>query len=202
MIIPLLWCGLQVNAAPLIVRRDLLLTLGGLHPALSCPGDPGISFDFELSVRMWAEGHQASCLPIPACVLSDDTSTDLLSPPAPLVAPLYKTRPSKAELTRPVLAILLKRRCTHRSAQVGLFQAKFGRAAHGDPLSSGGRPSLTSGTRKNKAKHRVRIDNYHRNNQALYGMFPGLHHERGTQLALKASRALPRSDGQQRSVLD
>eukprot|EP00873_Tetraselmis_striata_P028799 jgi/Tetstr1/449063/TSEL_036277.t1 len=48
----------KVNAAPLIVRRSVLLELGGLHRELSCPGEAGIGFDFELSARMWAEGHQ------------------------------------------------------------------------------------------------------------------------------------------------
>jgi len=132
----------KVNAAPLMVRRELLLGLGGLHSALSCPGDPGIGFDFELSVRIWAEGYQ-----------------------------------------------------------VGLFEAKFDRAAHRSSLSKGA-TTLTSGTRKDKAKHRVRIHNYHRNNADLYSMYPGFHHDRGTKLALDASRALPRAYGQQRSVLD
>lgn len=51
-----------MNAAPLIVRRSLLLELGGLHRELSCAGEAGIGYDFELSVRMWAEGYQVGSL--------------------------------------------------------------------------------------------------------------------------------------------
>eukprot|EP00951_Prasinocladus_malaysianus_P027949 scaffold252838_cov42-Prasinocladus_malaysianus.AAC.1 len=48
----------DVNAAPLVVRRRELLAVGGFHAGLSCPGEAGIVFDFELSIRMWAHGYQ------------------------------------------------------------------------------------------------------------------------------------------------
>uniref|UniRef100_A0A061S309 Glycosyltransferase 2-like domain-containing protein n=1 Tax=Tetraselmis sp. GSL018 TaxID=582737 RepID=A0A061S309_9CHLO len=118
----------KVNAAPLIVRRRTLLETGGLHVGLSCPGEPGIGYDFELSVRMWDEGHK-----------------------------------------------------------VGLFRAGFERLAH-----SKGPQLLRSGTRASKAKHKLRITNYHHNNAVLYTMYPGFHHEQGSILALQSTRALPR----------
>jgi hypothetical protein len=48
----------KVNASPMIVRRSVFLRVGMFHPGYSCPGDAGISFDFEYSVRMWWHGYQ------------------------------------------------------------------------------------------------------------------------------------------------
>ena len=47
----------KVNASPLITRRALFLRVGMFHPGLSCPGDAGIGFDFEYSVRLWYHGY-------------------------------------------------------------------------------------------------------------------------------------------------
>lgn len=33
------------------------------HTELSCPGEPGIGFDFEYSIRTWNLGMQVRCLP-------------------------------------------------------------------------------------------------------------------------------------------
>eukprot|EP00192_Tetraselmis_astigmatica_P006614 CAMPEP_0117657112 /NCGR_PEP_ID=MMETSP0804-20121206/5159_1 /TAXON_ID=1074897 /ORGANISM="Tetraselmis astigmatica, Strain CCMP880" /LENGTH=709 /DNA_ID=CAMNT_0005463549 /DNA_START=405 /DNA_END=2531 /DNA_ORIENTATION=+ len=48
----------KVNAAPLLARRQVMMQLGGLQEAFSCPGDAGIGFDFEYSIRLWAAGYQ------------------------------------------------------------------------------------------------------------------------------------------------
>lgn len=48
----------KVNASPMVVRRSVFLRVGMFHPGYSCPGDAGISFDFEYSVRMWWHGYQ------------------------------------------------------------------------------------------------------------------------------------------------
>ena len=48
----------KVNASPLIVRRDTFLRLGMFHQAMSCPGQAGITFDFEYSIRMWKHGSK------------------------------------------------------------------------------------------------------------------------------------------------
>eukprot|EP00976_Prorocentrum_cordatum_P034630 704069-Prorocentrum_minimum.AAC.4 len=48
----------KVNASPLVVRRSTFLRLGMYHPAMSCVGESGISFDFEYSVRMWKHGYR------------------------------------------------------------------------------------------------------------------------------------------------
>ena len=47
----------KVNAAPLLVRRSTFLQLGMFDRRFSCPGGPGIGFDFEYSVRNWYNGH-------------------------------------------------------------------------------------------------------------------------------------------------
>lgn len=47
----------KVNASPLITRRALFARVGMFHPALSCPGDAGIGFDFEYSIRLWHHGY-------------------------------------------------------------------------------------------------------------------------------------------------
>ena len=39
-------------------RRSSFLRLGMYHPAMSCVGESGISFDFEYSVRMWKHGYR------------------------------------------------------------------------------------------------------------------------------------------------
>eukprot|EP00873_Tetraselmis_striata_P019614 jgi/Tetstr1/439878/TSEL_028286.t1 len=48
----------QVNAAPLVARRDAMMQLGGLQEGFSCPGDAGIGFDFEYSIHLWKAGYQ------------------------------------------------------------------------------------------------------------------------------------------------
>ena len=47
----------KVNASPLITRRAVFLRVGMFHPGFSCPGDAGIGFDFEYSVRLWYHGY-------------------------------------------------------------------------------------------------------------------------------------------------
>ena len=47
----------KVNASPLITRRAVFMRVGMFHPGLSCPGDAGIGFDFEYSVRLWYHGY-------------------------------------------------------------------------------------------------------------------------------------------------
>ena len=53
----------KANAAPLVLKRDVLLELGGLNKNLSCPGDPGIGFDFEYSIRLWYNNYQVALAP-------------------------------------------------------------------------------------------------------------------------------------------
>ena len=48
----------RVNAAPLFARRRTFLQLGGFRTDLSCPGEAGIGFDFEYSLRSWFYGYQ------------------------------------------------------------------------------------------------------------------------------------------------
>jgi GT2 family glycosyltransferase len=46
----------KVNSAPLIVRTDDFIRAGLFHPMFSCPGEMGIGFDFEFSIRLWKNG--------------------------------------------------------------------------------------------------------------------------------------------------
>ena len=46
----------KVNSSPLLVRRAAFYAAGMFNRALSCPGLPGIGFDFEYSVRTWFYG--------------------------------------------------------------------------------------------------------------------------------------------------
>lgn len=50
----------KVNAAPLVLKRDVFLELGGFNKNLSCPGEPGIGFDFEYSMRLWYNNYQVA----------------------------------------------------------------------------------------------------------------------------------------------
>eukprot|EP00899_Mesostigma_viride_P026293 jgi/Mesvir1/6849/Mv09022-RA.1 len=50
----------KVNAAPLLLRRKLFLELGMFNTKLSCPGESGIGFDYEYSIRLWYNGYQVS----------------------------------------------------------------------------------------------------------------------------------------------
>jgi hypothetical protein len=45
-----------VNIGPLLVRRAAYLRVGGFDEAFSCPGEPGIQLDTELSLQMWRHG--------------------------------------------------------------------------------------------------------------------------------------------------
>ena len=47
----------KVNLAPMITRRSLFAEVGGFNHNFSCPGQPGIGLDFELSIRMWRLGR-------------------------------------------------------------------------------------------------------------------------------------------------
>ena len=51
---PFMWIY-KVNMGPLLVRRSWFEHLGQFNLNFSCPGDPGIGFDFEYSVRLWHE---------------------------------------------------------------------------------------------------------------------------------------------------
>lgn len=155
----------------------MLLQSGGLSMGLSCPGEAGIGYDFELSVRMWAEGHKVGLAGCCALMTRRCMDSDLVC--------------------------FSHLRCLYIPHQVGLMDAGFDRLGHSTAGSSKEVVTrLTSGTRKNKAKHKARIANYHVNNEALYHMFPGFHHRQGTLLALKASRALPRAQSQGRDILE
>jgi len=46
----------KVNMGPMLAPRRSFLASGMYNTALSCPGDPGIGFDFEYSIRMWYTG--------------------------------------------------------------------------------------------------------------------------------------------------
>mmetsp|Transcript_34377 Transcript_34377/g.81473 ORF Transcript_34377/g.81473 Transcript_34377/m.81473 type:complete len:696 (-) Transcript_34377:631-2718(-) len=48
----------KINAGPLFAHRLNFLHSGMFHTDLSCPGKPGIGFDFEFSVRTWSLGWQ------------------------------------------------------------------------------------------------------------------------------------------------
>lgn len=92
--------------------------------------------------------------------------------------------------------------------QVGLFYSGFDRAAHGsddkkddpnantagaDSRKTSAKTTFVSGTRANKSTHKQRISNYHANNQAMYQLYPHVHHRNGTLMALAACRELPLS---------
>ena len=47
-----------VNIGPLLTRREAFLRVGGFDEAFSCPGEPGIQLDTELSLQMWRHGYQ------------------------------------------------------------------------------------------------------------------------------------------------
>mmetsp|Transcript_2167 Transcript_2167/g.5504 ORF Transcript_2167/g.5504 Transcript_2167/m.5504 type:complete len:805 (-) Transcript_2167:24-2438(-) len=48
----------KVNAGPLFAHRQRFLRSGMFHTEMSCPGEPGIGFDFEYSIRTWSLGMQ------------------------------------------------------------------------------------------------------------------------------------------------
>jgi len=48
----------KINAGPLMVNRHRFLRAGMFYSELSCPGEPGIGFDFEYSIRTWSLGQQ------------------------------------------------------------------------------------------------------------------------------------------------
>ena len=45
-----------VNIGPLFIRRETFHILGGFDESFSCPGEPGIGLDVELSLRVWELG--------------------------------------------------------------------------------------------------------------------------------------------------
>ena len=47
-----------VNIGPMLFRREAYLKAGGFDEAFSCPGEPGIQLDTELSLQMWRLGYQ------------------------------------------------------------------------------------------------------------------------------------------------
>ena len=48
----------KVSMGPMLARRGTFTRLGMFHTAYSCPGAPGIGFDFEFSIRNWKNGAQ------------------------------------------------------------------------------------------------------------------------------------------------
>jgi GT2 family glycosyltransferase len=50
----------KVNLAPLVIRRSLFAEVGGFNVNFSCPGQPGIGLDFELSIRLWKLGRHVA----------------------------------------------------------------------------------------------------------------------------------------------
>lgn len=46
----------KVSMGPMLARRGTFLRLGLFHTAYSCPGAPGIGFDYEFSIRCWKTG--------------------------------------------------------------------------------------------------------------------------------------------------
>jgi hypothetical protein len=44
------------ECCPLQIRQSWFAHLGNFQTNFSCPGDPGIGFDFEYSVRLWNAG--------------------------------------------------------------------------------------------------------------------------------------------------
>jgi len=57
--IPFMWIY-KVNMGPLMVRQSWFYHLGQFNLNFSCPGDPGIGFDFEYSLRLWNSGGQVA----------------------------------------------------------------------------------------------------------------------------------------------
>eukprot|EP00899_Mesostigma_viride_P007088 jgi/Mesvir1/16380/Mv18124-RA.1 len=112
----------KANAAPLLVKRSSFFSVGGFEEAFSCPGEPGIGFDFEFSVRLW-----------------------------------------------------------HRGFQVGLYESHFEQHV-GDWRASGTRVAPKAWTKRRRTEVK--------NNRLLYSMYPGFHHVKGTELAVKANQGL------------
>lgn len=113
----------QVNMGPMSVRRSVFLKMGMFHPSLSCPGDSGIGFDYEFSIRAWKMGF-------------------------------------KVGLTK------------------YNFQMRIGN-------------SMKSGTHALKSRaHEIRSKNEERNNKAVYGMYKGYHHKKGTRVAAASLKLL------------
>ena len=50
----------QLNMGPFIFRRDALRHMGGPQMGFSCRGESGIGFDYELSLRVWYYGGDAT----------------------------------------------------------------------------------------------------------------------------------------------
>jgi hypothetical protein len=48
----------KVQGPPLIVKRKTFLKLGMFHTGLSCPGNPGLTFEAEYSVRTWKHDYK------------------------------------------------------------------------------------------------------------------------------------------------
>jgi hypothetical protein len=55
--VPFLWMY-KVNMGPMLFKKSIFLASGGFHDQFSCAGEMAQGFDFEISVRMWAEGFK------------------------------------------------------------------------------------------------------------------------------------------------
>ena len=118
----------QVNMGPMLAPRRSFLASGMYNTALSCPGDPGIGFDFEYSIRMWYMGKSV-CGPCLLLHLSDlSCSIQALWNNAPVV------RVPRLLKGKILLGV------GHDSAQVGLYDSGF-KQDIGDHENSGTRSS-------------------------------------------------------------
>lgn len=61
---PFMYCQ-AANLGPFVARRKAFLQVGGFDESFSCPGDPGIGLDFEISFAMWAAGWRVGWTPMP-----------------------------------------------------------------------------------------------------------------------------------------
>ncbi|GLC55625.1 hypothetical protein PLESTB_001008200 [Pleodorina starrii] len=71
---------LQVDYAPMALRRSALLNVGGVDEGMSDVGECGIMSDWELSIRMWAAGWQVGFMPLVSRGRVDDKEGTTHSP--------------------------------------------------------------------------------------------------------------------------
>ncbi|EFJ48071.1 hypothetical protein VOLCADRAFT_91271 [Volvox carteri f. nagariensis] len=71
---------LQVDYAPMALRRAALLHVGGVDEGMSDVGECGIVSDWELSIRMWTAGWHVGFMPLLRRVRVDDAEGTTHSP--------------------------------------------------------------------------------------------------------------------------
>ncbi|MGO3140414.1 MAG: glycosyltransferase [Galactobacter sp.] len=113
---------LGVSTAGMLVRRDVLESMGGFDPAL-----PGIGHDVDLGRRMWLAGHRVLLVPDAAMEHQPDAVESLVGPRAEVRAAAYTRLKYASGFVAPFLAVWMIVAGLGRA--VGRFVAKDPRGA-------------------------------------------------------------------------